>query len=121
MDAGSRRFERLRLLGAAAVVLFALFAVFILLVPRDRSLDRVVAAGEIRIAYAVEAPYAFVTEEGRVTGESPEIARRAAARLGIRRVVWRQMEFDELLPELEASLGFGPTEVGMETNQRSPK
>lgn len=55
----------------------------------------------LRVGYAVEAPYAFVDASGRVTGESPEIARVIAARLGIKEIVWRQTEFTSLMRELE--------------------
>lgn len=56
---------------------------------------------ELRVGYAVEAPYAFVTPEGRVTGEGPEIARIIAERAGLGPIVWRQMEFGSLVQELE--------------------
>ncbi len=59
-------------------------------------------AGVMRIGYAVEAPYAFLTPEGQVTGESPEIARVIANRLGIPRVEWRLAEFGDLMEGLEA-------------------
>jgi len=55
----------------------------------------------LRIGYAVEAPYAYVDAQGRVTGESPEIARVIAARMGIKEIVWRQTEFTSLIRELE--------------------
>lgn len=56
----------------------------------------------IRIGYAVEAPYAFLSADGQVTGESPEVAKRIAARLGIRRIDWIQTSFDALIPALES-------------------
>lgn len=59
------------------------------------------AAGVLRIGYAVEAPYAILTPEGEVSGESPEIARIIAARLGIPRVEWRLDEFSDLVDGLE--------------------
>lgn len=59
-------------------------------------------AGMIRIGYAVEEPYAFLTASGHVTGEGPEIARVIAARLGIPRVDWRLTEFGNLLDGLES-------------------
>jgi polar amino acid transport system substrate-binding protein len=59
-------------------------------------------AGVIRIGYAVEAPYAFLTSDGQVTGESPEVARAIAARLGIPRIEWRLAEFGDLIGGLEA-------------------
>lgn len=66
----------------------------------DRSLERLLAGEPLRIGYAVEAPYAFVAEDGTVTGEAPALARRVAAELGIARVEWRQAEFGDLIQEL---------------------
>lgn len=88
---------RLSLFTSAILVLLGL-----LFLGRDHSLDRLRQAGSIRIGYAVEAPYAFVSPDGSVTGEAPEIARRMAAGLGIARVEWRQMEFSELIGALQA-------------------
>lgn len=56
----------------------------------------------IRIGYAIEAPYAFVTSTGEVTGESPELAREVIRRLGVKRTVWVQTSFPDLLDELES-------------------
>ena len=58
--------------------------------------------GFIRIGYAVEAPYAFLTPDGELTGESPEVAKRITSRLGIPRITWRQVEFASLIDELDA-------------------
>ncbi|MFH1035567.1 MAG: ectoine/hydroxyectoine ABC transporter substrate-binding protein EhuB [Pseudomonadota bacterium] len=69
---------------------------------RDASLRDPLATGVIRIGYAVEAPYAFVTPAGEVTGESPEIAKAMAARLGIKHIRWRLVDFGALIAELEA-------------------
>lgn len=55
----------------------------------------------IRIGYAVEAPYAYIGADGRVTGESPEVARRIVERLHIPHIEWRLAEFAELISELE--------------------
>lgn len=62
----------------------------------DDSLERVRADGLIRIGYAVEPPYGFVGDDARPTGESPEIALRVVARLGIAEIRWQQLEFTEL-------------------------
>lgn len=70
--------------------------------PGDDSLSQARQAGVIRIGYAVEAPYAFLTPEAEVTGEAPEIARIIASRLGIPRVEWRLAEFGDLIDGLEA-------------------
>ena len=58
--------------------------------------------GAIRVGYAVEAPYAFLTPDGQVTGEAPEIARVIAGRLGIPRIEWHLTEFGSLIEGLEA-------------------
>ena len=55
----------------------------------------------LRIGYAVEAPYAFVDEAGRVTGESPELARVVARRLGVT-TTFVQADFGELIDLLES-------------------
>ncbi len=66
----------------------------------DGSLERVRAAGRLRIGYAVEAPYAMLDARGQVTGESPETARRIAARLALPPIEWVQVPFAELIPSL---------------------
>jgi polar amino acid transport system substrate-binding protein len=68
----------------------------------DDSLERLRERGTIRIGFAIEPPYAFVDGRGEVAGESPGIARRIVARLGIARIDWRQAEFGALIDELEA-------------------
>lgn len=54
----------------------------------------------LRLGYAVEAPYAFVDETGRVTGAVPELARRVAQRLDLP-VTFVQTDFGALLDQLE--------------------
>jgi polar amino acid transport system substrate-binding protein len=82
-------------LAGAAALLFSLGP------EPDDTLARARTEGVIRIGYAVEPPYAFVTPEGEVTGESPEVAKTLVARLGIERIVWSQMAFSELIPALQ--------------------
>lgn len=52
------------------------------------------------MGFAVEAPYAYMDEDGRVTGESPEIARRVAAELGYDEPEWVLTEFGSLVRQL---------------------
>ena len=92
-------------LGLAAVGLAlaaAACVIAILAQTGDASLARLRDAGTIRIGYAIEAPYAFLDADGTVTGESPEVAGQVVARLGIRHIQWRLVEFGDLIPELEA-------------------
>jgi ectoine/hydroxyectoine ABC transporter solute-binding protein len=89
---------------ATAAALAALLIIVLAwgrLAPADRSLAARQAAGVIRIGYAVEAPHAFVTPGGEVTGQSPELAKLVVAKLGIGRIEWRMAEFGALISELE--------------------
>ena len=66
------------------------------------SLDRIRAAGVIRAGFANEAPFGFVTPDGQLTGEAPEVARAVLARMGIPRVEGVLTEFGSLIPGLQA-------------------
>ncbi len=90
-------------LGAVLTIAALLAAGFLVarLSGGDDSLERLKRADVIRVGYAVEAPHAFLTPKGQVTGQSPELARLVIARLGIGRVNWRLMEFSQLLDALE--------------------
>ena len=68
----------------------------------DPSLQQARKVGVLRIGYAVEAPFAFLTPKGEVTGESPEIAKVVAQRVGITHIEWHLTNFGSLLSELES-------------------
>lgn len=55
----------------------------------------------IRIGYAIEPPYAYLNEQQRVTGESPETARQIADILGIKDITWVALPFAQLIPALQ--------------------
>lgn len=55
---------------------------------------------EIRVGYSSEAPYAFRTEDGTVTGQSPEIAKAVLRRMGITHIRWVLLDFSQTIPEL---------------------
>jgi len=69
---------------------------------RDQSLSTLRERAFIRVGYSIEAPYAYLSPSGEVTGESPEVARRIVERLKIPRIEWRYVKFASLLRELEA-------------------
>lgn len=95
--------KRIALFGAIGLAMAAALAVGVVgVMPKDSSWAVVRDSGVIRIGYAVEAPYAFLAADGQVTGESPEVAKHVAAKLGLCRVKWRQVEFASLIDELEA-------------------
>ncbi|MGS7252242.1 ectoine/hydroxyectoine ABC transporter substrate-binding protein EhuB [Pseudomonas anuradhapurensis] len=66
------------------------------------SLDEIKASSHIRIGYANETPFAFTETDGRVTGESPEIAKVIFARMGIQQVDGVLTEWGSLIPGLRA-------------------
>ncbi len=59
-------------------------------------------AGRIRVGIAGEAPYGFTNQQGRVTGEAPEVARVVFRALGIPEIEATQVEFGSLIPALNA-------------------
>ncbi len=68
----------------------------------DTTAQRVAHTGVIRIGYALEAPFAFHDDQGRVTGESPEVARAVWQRLGVRHIEWVRTDFGSLIAQLRA-------------------
>lgn len=68
----------------------------------ETTLERVQRTGEIRIAYANEAPFAYTTADGKVTGESPEIAKIIFAKIGVATVKPVLVEWGGLIPGLMA-------------------
>ena len=66
------------------------------------TLARLRAAGAARVGYANEAPYAYLDEGGRLTGEAPEVARVVLERLGIPEMEGVLTEFGSLIPGLKA-------------------
>lgn len=68
---------------------------------RDNSLHDIVKKDKIRIGYAFEAPYAFLNENGEVTGLEPEVAKLVTKNLGIKNIEWKLYEFGSLILALE--------------------
>ncbi|HEY1609453.1 MAG TPA: ectoine/hydroxyectoine ABC transporter substrate-binding protein EhuB [Paraburkholderia sp.] len=68
----------------------------------ETTLQRIQRTGEIRIGYANEKPFAYTTPDGTVTGESPEIARKIFAKLGVKKVDAVLTEWGSLIPGLRA-------------------
>ncbi|WP_118180013.1 ectoine/hydroxyectoine ABC transporter substrate-binding protein EhuB [Paraburkholderia phosphatilytica] len=89
---------------AAAVFCFALagFALSALPASAETTLQRIQRTGEVRIGYANETPFAYTTPDGKVTGESPEIARKIFAKLGVKKVDGVLTEWGSLIPGLKA-------------------
>ncbi len=66
------------------------------------TLQRIRDAGTIKVGIAGEVPYGY-TEDGKVTGEAPEVAKAVFKAMGIANVEAEQVEFKQLIPALNAS------------------
>lgn len=64
------------------------------------TLQRIREAGVARVAIAGEQPYGFSDSSGRVTGESPEVARLVLQAIGVGGIEAVQVPFDRLLDTL---------------------
>jgi polar amino acid transport system substrate-binding protein len=65
-------------------------------------LDNARKSGTIKIGIAGEQPYGFTDKSGNVTGEAPEVARAIFKNLGIANVQATQVDFNQLIPALNA-------------------
>jgi polar amino acid transport system substrate-binding protein len=68
----------------------------------ESTLERIQRTGEVRIGYANEAPFAYTLPDGRVTGESPEIARIIFDKMGVKKIDSVLTEWGGLIPGLLA-------------------
>lgn len=68
----------------------------------ETAFERIKSTGVIRIGYANEAPFAYTETNGNVTGESPEIVKKVAAKLGIKKIDAVLTEWGGLIPGLQA-------------------
>ncbi len=73
-------------------------------------------SGTIRVGIAGEVPYGF-TDNGRVTGQAPEVARVVFAAMGIPEIEAQQVDFDGLIPALNARR-FDVVSAGMFINAK---
>lgn len=68
----------------------------------ETTLERIQKQGYIRVGFANEAPYAFATPEGKLSGESPTVFRYVMKQLGINEVDGVLTEWGALIPGLKA-------------------
>jgi polar amino acid transport system substrate-binding protein len=69
---------------------------------RDQSLSKLQKNNSIRIGYSTEAPFTYIKKNGEVTGESPEVAKRVVAQLGIKNIEWQYCKYGSLISGLES-------------------
>jgi polar amino acid transport system substrate-binding protein len=99
MSSIARRFILQSTLGVA---LIAFTFVFTVAAFAETTLERARAQGVIRIGFANEAPFGYMTPDGKLTGESPEVAKAVLAKLGIPRVEGVLTEIGALIPGLKS-------------------
>ncbi|WP_371102151.1 ectoine/hydroxyectoine ABC transporter substrate-binding protein EhuB [Streptomyces sp. PU_AKi4] len=78
-------------------------------------LDRLRAAGVVRLGIAGEIPFGYIDRNGDLTGEAPELAKVVFKRLGVDRVQPVPTEFGSLIPGLN-SQQFDVVAAGMYIN-----
>lgn len=83
------------LISVAAVALLATTAA-------ASTLEKLKEQGSIRVGYANEAPFAYATPDGGLTGEAPEIAKVILERMGIPKIEGVLTEFGSLIPGIKA-------------------
>ena len=80
------------------------------------TLQRARDAGTITVGIANEAPYGYTDEQGKVTGESVEVARAVLNKLGIPQINAVTVEFGALISGLTLSRQFDMVTAGMFIN-----
>ncbi|PKW19773.1 ectoine/hydroxyectoine ABC transporter substrate-binding protein EhuB [Saccharopolyspora spinosa] len=70
------------------------------------------SSGTIQVGIAGEAPYGFTDASGKITGEAPEVARAVFRNLGVNTVLASQVDFNQLIPALNAGK-FSVVAAGM--------
>ncbi|MCP3765209.1 MULTISPECIES: ectoine/hydroxyectoine ABC transporter substrate-binding protein EhuB [Streptomyces] len=78
-------------------------------------LERLRAAGVVRLGIAGEIPFGYIDKDGNLTGEAPELAKVIFKRLGVERVQPVPTEFGSLIPGLN-SQQFDVVAAGMYIN-----
>jgi polar amino acid transport system substrate-binding protein len=78
-------------------------------------LDRLRAAGVVRLGIAGEIPFGYIDTDGELTGEAPELAKVIFKRLGVDKVQPVPTEFGSLIPGLN-SQQFDVVAAGMYVN-----
>jgi polar amino acid transport system substrate-binding protein len=68
----------------------------------ETTLEKVKRQGYVTIGFANEAPYAYATPDGKLTGEAVEVARAVLKNMGINDMQGVLTEFGSLIPGLKA-------------------
>lgn len=69
---------------------------------QETTLEKAKRQGYITVGFANEAPYAYATPDGKLTGEAVEVSRAILNKLGIKEMNGVLTEFGSLIPGLNA-------------------
>ncbi|HZS82181.1 MAG TPA: ectoine/hydroxyectoine ABC transporter substrate-binding protein EhuB [Stellaceae bacterium] len=94
--------RRASMIAVAALGAVAITAASTLGASAETTLERAKKQGYIRVGFANEAPFAYATPDGKLTGEAPEVAKVVLKKLGISEVDGVLTEFGSLIPGLKA-------------------
>ncbi|MDO7787855.1 ectoine/hydroxyectoine ABC transporter substrate-binding protein EhuB [Desulforamulus aquiferis] len=72
-------------------------------VKAESTLEKAKSQGYITVGFANEAPYAYATPDGKLTGEAVEVARAIFNNMGIQEMNGVLTEFGSLIPGLKAN------------------
>ncbi|MEU7582097.1 ectoine/hydroxyectoine ABC transporter substrate-binding protein EhuB [Streptomyces sp. NPDC041068] len=109
--------RRSLLTGAAAIgAVGALGAAGCSRVPTGDTLARLKSQGTVRLGIAGEAPYGYIDEDGKFTGEAVELAKVIFKRLGVDNVQPVATDFSSLIPGLTTQQ-FDVVSAGMYINK----
>ena len=89
-------------LGAAAVGGPALITACSSTSTSGNALSKATSSGTIKVGIAGEAPYGYVDKSGNLTGQAPTVARAVFGNLGIHHMTATTVDFDSLIPALNA-------------------
>jgi polar amino acid transport system substrate-binding protein len=93
---------RSAVLGAAAIGGPALISACSSTSTSGNALTKAQKAGTIKVGIAGEAPYGYVDKSGNLTGEAPTVARAVFKNLGVKNITATTVDFDSLIPALNA-------------------
>jgi polar amino acid transport system substrate-binding protein len=66
------------------------------------TLERITEEGKVRVAFAQELPYGYIDIDGKLVGESPDVAKAVFDKMGIAEVEAKLTAFGSLIPALQA-------------------
>lgn len=90
------------LISVSAITALAIGGSVLVSTHEPTTLERVRATGIVRIAYTNEPPHSWRTREGRITGESPEVARQIVRAMGVDSIEWVWSPFRSIFLELRS-------------------